>query len=88
MGMLMDVVEDEKLFCLVLNYPPSCVCVRMVGKPGRRFGVEVTTQDHVWYVCDLFQVWHVVLWYSGGGLWRDVCVSDCNVCVVSGANFN
>ena len=54
MGMLMDVIEDEELFCLVLDNPTSCVCVRIVGKPGRRFGVEVTTQDHVWYVCDLF----------------------------------
>ena len=88
MGMMVNVVEDEELFCLVMNHPPSCVCVWMIGKPGRRLGVEVTTQDHVWYVCDLFKVWRVVLWNCGGGLWRDVCIGDCYMCVVSSANFD
>ena len=86
--MLVNVAEDEQLLCLVANHLPSYVCVGMIGKPGRRLGVEVTTQDHVWYVCDLFKVWHVVSWFCGGGLLRNVCVADCYMCVVSSANFN
>ena len=46
MGMLVNVVEDEEVFCLGLYYQPS-VCVGVVDKPDRRHGVEITTQYNV-----------------------------------------
>ena len=46
MGMLMSVIEYEETISLVVDHQPS-VCVGVVDKPGRRFGVEITTQDNV-----------------------------------------
>ena len=52
MGMLVNVVKDDKAVSLVLDHQPS-VCVWIGGKPGRRLGVEVTTQDDVGCVCNV-----------------------------------
>ena len=76
--MLMDVIKDEKVVGLVLDHQPS-VIVGIVDKPGRRLGVEITTQDDVWSVCDLLYLWCIVVWYCGGCLGGDVCIYDCCV---------
>ena len=47
--MLVCVVEDEKMFGLVLNGFSSGV-VYVFPVPGRCLGVEITTQDEVWCV--------------------------------------
>ena len=54
--MLVDIVEDEKAIALVVDCQPS-VCVGVGGKPGRRLGVEITTQDDVGCVSDSLYVW-------------------------------
>jgi hypothetical protein len=75
---LVNVVQNKKVVCLLLNHQPS-VCVGVLGEPGRRLGVEVTTQDYVWCVGNVCDVWYVVWWYCVGGWWRNVCVGDCYV---------
>ena len=50
--MLVDVIKYDKTICLGLDYPPS-VRVGVSDKPGRRFGVEITTQDYVGCVNDV-----------------------------------
>ena len=60
--MLMAVVEDGKAVELVMDYLPS-VCVRVGGKPSRRLGIEITTQNDVGYGGDVLKLWCVVMWY-------------------------
>ncbi len=61
MGMLMDVIKGKKVVCLGLDSQPSVV-VRIVDVPGRRLGVEITTQDYVGNVCDMLYLWCVIVW--------------------------
>ncbi len=60
MGMLMDVIQGKKVVCLGLYNQPFVV-VRVVDVPGRRLGIEVTTQDDVGNVCDLLYLWSVIV---------------------------
>ncbi len=59
MGMLMNVIKGKKVISLGMAYQLSVV-VRVVDVPGRRLGIEVTTQDYVGNFCDVLYLWSVI----------------------------